>query len=184
MMISGNRHRLIDHCRIAVVSFILLLTSAYALEGQGNDEYDYFDPQSWLLGDFSYNDMLNEPHGYWFSREFSAYELDPLAFMELEKTMPGNIDIVIVLGTWCPDSRREVPRFMKIIETLGFDKEKIRFIGVDSYKEAPLDEYESFDIERVPTFIFYDNKIELGRIIEYPEASLEKDMLRILTENE
>jgi thiol-disulfide isomerase/thioredoxin len=128
--------------------------------------------------------MLNEPHGYWFGREFSAYELDPLAFMELEKTMPGNIDIVIVLGTWCPDSRREVPRFMKLIETLGFDKDRIRFIGVDSYKEAPLDEYESFDIERVPTFIFYDNKIELGRIIEYPEASLEKDMLRILTENE
>ena len=184
MMFSANRQRLIDHCRLVIVSFILLLGAAHTLEGQENDEYDYFDPQTWLLGDFSYNDMLNEPHGYWFGREFSAYEFDSAAFMELEKNMPGDIDIVIVLGTWCPDSRREVPRFMKIIETLNFDKERIRFIGVDSYKEAPLDEYESFDIERVPTFIFYDNKFELGRIIEYPEASLEKDMLRILTEKE
>lgn len=182
MMFLEKRYRLIEYCRILFVSFILLMGSSYMLEGQENEEYDYFDPQSWLLGDFSYKDLMNEPHGYWYGQEFSDYELDAAAFMELEKIMPVNIDIVVVLGTWCPDSRREVPRFMKIIETLNFEKERIRFIGVDSYKQAPLDEYESFDIERVPTFIFYDNKIELGRIIEYPEASLEKDMLKILTE--
>lgn len=181
-MVSVNRYRLIDHCRIVMLSFILLLSSAHDLTGQEDDEYDYFDPQTWLLGDFVFSDLLNEPHGSWFNREFNTYELDTVSFMELEKVMPGNIDIVIVLGTWCPDSRREVPRFMKIIGKLGFDKERIRFIGVDSYKEAPLDEYDSFDIERVPTFILYKNNFELGRIIEYPQASLEKDLLRILTE--
>jgi len=182
MMFSGNKYRLSDCCRIIAVCFILLSGSFPALVAQENDKYDYFNPESWLLGDFSYNDLLNEPHGYWFGREFKAYELDPAAFMELEKVMPADIDIVIVLGTWCSDSRREVPRFMKIIETLGFDKDRIRFIGVDSYKQAPLDDYDSFDIERVPTFIFYKNKIELGRIIEYPETSLEKDMLKIFKE--
>lgn len=182
MMFSGYRYRLIEHCRIVLVSFILLMGSSYVLEGQEKEEYDYFDPQSWLLGDFSYRDLLNEPHGDWYGQEFSDYELDAAAFMELEKLMPGNIDIVVVIGTWCPDSRREVPRFMKIIETLNFEKERIRFIGVDSYKQAPLDDYDSFDIDRVPTFIFFTDKVELGRIIEYPEASLEKDMLRILTE--
>ena len=87
----------------------------------------------------------------------------------------------MVLGTWCSDSRREVPRFMKIIESLDYKIDRIRFIGVNSYKEAPVHNFDSLNIERVPTFIFYNNKIELGRIIEYPESSLERDMLGILS---
>jgi hypothetical protein len=88
------------------------------------------------------------------------------------------------MGTWCSDSRREVPRFMKIIESLGYDKKRLRFIGVDSYKEAPVHNFDSLNIERVPTFIFYNDKIELGRIIEYPLTSLERDMLVILNKKE
>jgi len=60
----------------------------------------------------------------------------------------------------------------------------LTFIGVDDIKNSPVGEYVNLGIERVPTFIFYVNNIEAGRIIENPVTSLEKDMVNILTRNE
>ncbi len=166
--------------RALMLLCLLLLPATGMLLAQDGEETDYFDPETWLLGDLNYDFFLDEPHNNWFNKGFNAYSFDDSLFVELEKTAIDKAEMVVVLGTWCPDSRRELPRFMKIIESLGYDADRIRFIGVDSYKEAPLDDYDSFDIDRVPTFIFYHEKSELGRIIEYPETSLEKDMLGIL----
>lgn len=167
--------------RIIISICLLLLPLSGTLLAQDGGETDYYDPPTWLLGEIKYDFFLDEPHNKWFSKGFNEYSFNDSIFIELEKTEIDKADIVVVLGTWCPDSRRELPRFMKIIESLGYDADRIRFIGVDSYKEAPVDDYDSFDIDRVPTFIFYHQKSELGRIIEYPEASLEKDMLVILS---
>ena len=84
------------------------------------------------------------------------------------------------MGTWCPDSRREVPRFMRVMDAWHFPVEKLIFIGVDDAKQSPVGEYNSLDIQRVPTFILYKNNIEAGRIIENPKTSLEQDMVDIL----
>ena len=99
--------------------------------------------------------------------------------MELSETDMTDVEVLVVLGTWCPDSRREVPRFMKIMELSGFDQELISLMGTDSYKVAPVDNYDDLNIDRVPTFIFYYKKNEIGRIIEYPLTSLERDMVNI-----
>ncbi len=166
--------------RTLITLCLLVLPATGTTLAQERGEKDYSEPGTWLLGDLKYDYFLDEPHNSWFSKGFDEYSFDDSLFIELEKTGIDKVDIVVVLGTWCPDSRRELPRFMKIMESLGYDADRIRFIGVDSYKEAPVDDYESFDIDRVPTFIFYHEKAELGRIIEYPETSLEKDMLEIL----
>ncbi len=163
---------------------IMVVLAVSTVRAQERDRIDYSDPQTWLLGDFQYNALLNEPHDTWFDREFDNYNIDDEAFIRLQNIGLDSIDIIIVLGTWCSDSRREVPRFMKIIESIGYDNDRLRFIGVDSYKEAPVHNYDSLNIERVPTFIFYHDKIELGRIIEYPSTSLEWDMLSILNKKE
>ena len=83
-----------------------------------------------------------------------------------------NLKIKIVIGTWCPDSRREVPKFMMILDIWKFPVSKVTFIGVDNAKLSPVGEYESLNILRVPTFIIYKNNIEAGRIIENPVTSL------------
>jgi thiol-disulfide isomerase/thioredoxin len=88
------------------------------------------------------------------------------------------------MGTWCPDSRREVPRFMRVLDLWQFPVAKVTFIGVDDAKLSPVGEYVNLDIQRVPTFIIYKNNIEAGRIIENPTTSLEQDMVNILTRNE
>ncbi len=50
----------------------------------------------------------------------------------------------------------------------------------DSYKQSPQHEENGRNIIRVPTIIIEDNFKEVGRIVEYPVVSLEKDMLSIL----
>lgn len=142
--------------------------------------WDFRDATTWLLGDIKPEWMQQEPHNTWYSRGYEGYTPDPEVMAELMTVSKDSLKITIVLGTWCPDSRREVPRFMKIMDIWGYPIDDIRFIGVDIDKIAPLDDYTLLGIERVPTFIFFTNNIEKGRIIEVPVTSLERDMLKIL----
>ena len=87
------------------------------------------------------------------------------------------------MGTWCGDSRREVPRFYKIIDNLNFDENKITVINVNRKMEAKGIDVQSLEISRIPTFIFCINNKELGRIIETPKKSLEKDLMGIIPIN-
>jgi len=144
----------------------------------------YSDPTTWLLGYFNINRFNQQPHSDWFLKGKEEYNYDQETVNKLKNISNSGITIKIVLGTWCPDSRREVPRFMKILDAIDFPGDKLQFIGVDNMKISPIENYDALDIQRVPTFIFYRNNIESGRIIENPVTSLEQDMLDILTRNE
>jgi len=90
--------------------------------------------------------------------------------------------MLIYFGSWCSDSRREIPRFFKIIDYLNIDYDKIIITGLDRNKTAPNYQENKWNIQFVPTFIFLNkNKKEIGRIIETPIESLEQDFLDILT---
>lgn len=145
---------------------------------------NFSDQITWLLGYINPVQFSTPPHSEWFVKGHDAYMPDQEAIGKIMAVNKEDLSIQIVLGTWCPDSRREVPRFMKIIDLIGFPSAKITFIGVDNSKQAPLGDYDKLEIERVPTFIFLRNKVEAGRIIENPVTSLEQDMLNILTRNE
>ena len=142
--------------------------------------WDFRDATTWILGDFSPARFLDQPHSAWYLEGFAGYVPDQAIMEELKQTDIRDYSITIVLGTWCPDSRREVPRFMKIADLWGFPEDKIRFLGTDINKMAPLADFPALGIERVPTFIFYKNNSEVGRIIEVPLTSLEQDTRDIL----
>jgi hypothetical protein len=56
----------------------------------------------------------------------------------------------------------------------------IDIIAVDRKKQASDVDMTPYSIEKVPTFIFYKNGKEVGRIIETPHTTLENDMQLIL----
>jgi len=145
---------------------------------------NFSDQTTWILGYFTRGQMEREPHSEWFLKGYKGYLFNTDVVNQITGISKDNLTIKIVLGTWCPDSRREVPRFMRIMDVWGFPAEKITYIGVDNAKLSPVGEYEKLNIERVPTFIIYNNNIELGRIIETPVTSLEQDMVNILNRNE
>lgn len=88
------------------------------------------------------------------------------------------------MGTWCGDSRREVPRMYKLLDYLGVSPSQVQLINVNNndsaYKQSPGHEEKGLNIHRVPDLIIYDEKRELGRIVESPQISWEKDVLAIL----
>lgn len=115
----------------------------------------------------------------WFDEEYSNYKIRENELMKVPGKLE-NITITIVMGTWCGDSRREVPRFYKILDSLKFPDEKISLIFVDRRKKGLEDEVEGLDIKFVPTIIFYKDDEEIGRIIETPDETLEEDVKSIV----
>jgi thiol-disulfide isomerase/thioredoxin len=143
---------------------------------------NFSEQSTWILGYFTRAQMARPPHSEWFLKEYDDYQYDQDIVNKLTETGKDGITIKIVMGSWCPDSRREVPRFMKLLDLWQFPADKVTYIGVDNAKLSPVGEYESLAIERVPTFIIFRNNIETGRIIEVPVTSLEQDMVNILIE--
>ncbi|MDP3685076.1 MAG: thioredoxin, partial [Ignavibacteria bacterium] len=64
---------------------------------------------------------------------------------------------------------------------LNFPSAKVKLIMVDRKKDAAGIDISPFNIELVPTMIFYNDGLEVGRIIETPKETLEKDLSAILT---
>jgi thiol-disulfide isomerase/thioredoxin len=178
IMISGCRSSKTAKSAAAATTVTQAPATDYAAT-----EKKFSDQSTWLLGYFNGAQLKQEPYSEWFYRGYDSYQPKPDVVEKLRGIITGDITVKIVMGTWCPDSRREVPRFMRIMSVLNFPDGKITFIGVDNSKLSPVGEYSSLSIQRVPTFIFLRKNVEAGRIIENPVTSLEQDMLNILTKD-
>lgn len=148
-----------------------------------NTEIKNESGQTILAGHASVSSMQMPNYKSWFDDSYNKYTVDMIAAEQL-KPLLQNKRMEIFLGSWCGDSRREVPRMLKVLQNAGMDTAKIALIFVDNsknaYKQSPQHEEQNKNIHHVPSFIIYDEKKEVGRIIESPMASLEKDMLAIL----
>jgi thiol-disulfide isomerase/thioredoxin len=123
------------------------------------------------------NFVKDTSFSWWFKSEYDYYQPEDSVIKLINL---DSVKIVCVLGTWCSDSRREVPHFFKILDALKFDEKNLTLYCVDRKKQAEGYDIDQFVIERVPTFIFYKNDSEIGRIIETPQETLERDLLKIL----
>ena len=111
--------------------------------------------------------------------EYASYNPEKKNLNQMYNLLDG-ITMTIVMGTWCSDSREQVPRFMKIFDELEHSFATPLFICVDRNKKADDVSLEGMSIVKVPTFIVYYHNREIGRIVEKPETTLDEDFLRIL----
>ncbi len=132
-----------------------------------------------LLGYCTREAFQDTNYSWWFESVYDMFEIDSTTADSLRDKL-NNVNITIVMGTWCSDSRREVPKLFKILDYLKFPEDKVSILTVGRNMKALGDEAQSLRIEKVPTIIFYRGNSEIGRIVESPQVSLEKDMLKIL----
>ncbi len=118
-----------------------------------------------------------------FQEYYDAYQVDG-NFIQMIQALHQGVDVVVVLGTWCGDSKREVARFLKIADLASIPSSRIKFYGVDRTKTSDDGVTEQYDIRLVPTFIFLKHGIEVGRIVESPKTSMEEDLLVILADSQ
>jgi len=115
----------------------------------------------------------------WFPKYYNSYSpnIDEFDLSMLDKT-----EIKVFMGTWCHDSKREVPRLYKILDELNYDYSNFEIIGLKKDKTGYFKDYSRFEIQKTPTIIFYQEGRDIGRIVEEPKGSLESHINNILTD--
>ena len=115
-----------------------------------------------------------------FQENAASYKPEQTAVEKLRK-VSKKTEVLLFLGTWCSDSISEAPKTIKIFETVNSPNFYLQLYGVDRAKQDGLGLAGKFDVKRVPTVIFLQDGKELGRIVEYPNKTMEEDILAILT---
>ena len=152
--------------RGVAAALILLIVTPQSLEATA-DRYRY------PLGDISLAELL-ERHEV-FKRNYDTYEVT--AGID---GLPADLKVTILFGTWCHDSEREVPRMLKLLAASGVKEDNISLISLDIRKEEPEGRAKALDVRFTPTFIFFSDDVELGRIIERPVESLQADIAEMV----
>jgi thiol-disulfide isomerase/thioredoxin len=115
----------------------------------------------------------------WYNAEYNKYVPDQTALDKLKPYM-AEMNIMVVMGTWCSDSHELIPAFFKIAEAIGLPESNVELIAVDRKKHCPIPDITSLNIEYVPTFfVFYKGKL-MGKIVETTETTLEGDLLGLI----
>jgi thiol-disulfide isomerase/thioredoxin len=97
-------------------------------------------------------------------------------------SVPAGAEVEVFLGTWCGDSRRELPRLWKAIDAAGGTVPfQIHYVGVDHAKKEPAAEIAKEGVRYLPTFIVRRDGHEVGRIVETSPNGIESDLLALLT---
>lgn len=141
------------------------------------------DTQSMIVGKFTKEDLQKTPFNTWFESGYEEFEPSAEA-VEAIKANISDYEIVGFIGTWCPDSRREIPKFFKILDEAGYDLSKLTMVGVTRSKSTPENFEEGYDLQRVPTFIFLKDGKEVNRFVEYAGESIEADIAKIVSGEE
>jgi hypothetical protein len=158
--------------------FILIVLTSYSQDNNRKIIDERFEKEI-LIGQCDREGLNEGEFGEIFKDQYKAYKPDKKWVRKIKKLEKDYV-IVLVLGTWCHDSQVQVPRFYNILDNADIPVSLMNVICVDGYKKCPDLPIENYNIEFVPTFIFYRNGEEIGRITESPEKSLEEDFYNII----
>lgn len=162
------------------ILLVLVLAVSFSCTGQQKKATAVEDASGNLVGIANKESFLDDSFASWFTPNYDYYNPDAVILESLKSALK-NVAIKAFMGTWCGDSQEQTPVFYKILDMVDFNYNNLELITVNRSKVTPDNLQEGFNIERVPTFIFYKDGIEIGRIVEYPLESIEADMLKIVS---
>lgn len=154
----------------------LLALACLALPAHAAD-----DPPPMLLGPCTVADLEAEPYAGWYLDNRHGYTPNPDMVAQLREAGAGELEVDAYFGSWCGDSKRELPRFLAVAEAAGLHQVDLVAVGREDelYKRSPGGEADGLEIYRVPTFVVRRGGQEIARIVESPVLSLERDLLAI-----
>jgi peptidylprolyl isomerase/peptidyl-prolyl cis-trans isomerase B (cyclophilin B) len=131
-------------------------------------------PPPVLLGEVTWQQLVELPG---WRAERDRYQVDRAA-LELLRDADRGVTVLTVLGTWCSDSEREIPRLQRVLDELASDRMVHRMVGVDRTKRIDVGSFPAElvgPVERVPTVVVVDGQgQELGRIVETADRPIEQ----------
>jgi len=163
-----------------LLSMLIMLSSGLLAQEINKIITDKDSNEELLIGTCNREGLNAKPFGEFFNPGYADYIPDEAIIKRLSKLKKG-VSVAIVMGSWCGDSKEQVPRFMKILDEMKLKDSNLNIICVDLDKQGGDVDVAALDVQRVPTFILYKNDREIGRIVETPNSTLEKDLLLILS---
>lgn len=165
---------------LLIILFVVSAFSFLSAQDTNKTVQDEETGKLMLRGPCTREAFADTSFSVWFDSEYEAYNPDSITVKEIEYNL-DDVKTTIVMGTWCSDSREQVPRFFKVMDEAGYPEDSISIICVDRDKKDRTGIVDSLKIELVPTFIFYRDREEIGRITETPQQTVEEDIYAILT---
>ena len=105
------------------------------------------------FGEFSRDQLENSTHNSWFIENYNAHLLNKALVSQIDSLF-DDIEVRVYMGTWCKDSQREVPGFIKIIDALEANHQVHPIVGLNEDKVSHDGSSEKAGVTNVTTFIF------------------------------
>lgn len=113
-----------------------------------------------------------------FAQEYHHYDATVEQVAGLQ-AVNKDIELVVLFGTWCHDSVREVPRLLKLVNSANNPNLSVKLVAVSLDKQQP--QYiEPLSLKYTPTIVVVHEGNEIGRIVESPTTTLSDDLMRII----
>jgi len=116
-----------------------------------------------------------------FAKEYAAYKVSSKDVYQMQSLQ--GLSLIVLFGSWCHDSEREVPRLLKLLDQSAVQLNTLQLEAVDQNKIHPQNLHQTYNLQYTSTIIVLDNGEEIGRIVERPTASLADDLAQIVLSN-
>jgi len=130
-----------------------------------------------LKGKIEMKTLMNDSEFAWFYTGVNSYQPND-NMLNYIKDNRGKFNVVAVVGTWDEQSRKLLPALYKIMILGGSPDEQVTTYGVDEKLDGAMP--QDYKAKKLPTFIFFRDGKEIGRISGDVGESLESDIAKIL----
>jgi thiol-disulfide isomerase/thioredoxin len=132
-----------------------------------------------LIGPINEKILANDSAFMWFFTGVNRYHPDT-AWTKYISFYRDSFDVVAFIGTWCPDSKRLLPEFYRVMMASSYPLNRIRLYGLDHQLHGLGDAATEYDIDKTPTFVFVHDGQVIGKIQDKIYRSMEADIVSIL----
>jgi len=132
-----------------------------------------------VVGKFTRSLLESDSSFSWYRSNYDAFSPDSASIAYLSTAMQ-NVHFIVVGGTWCGDTKLELPKFFKTVSLSHIPESHIEMYGVDRTKKSKDGLTEKYGITNVPTFILFSDGKEIGRIVESTKNGMEFDLVGLL----
>lgn len=132
-----------------------------------------------LVGQINEKVLADDSAFMWFFTGVNRYRPDP-TWTKYISFYRDSFDVVAFAGTWCPDSKRMLPEFYRVMMASSYPLNRIKLYGLDRQLNGEGGAEKTYQVTKVPTFVLLHDGKEIGRITDRVQRSMEADMVSIL----
>ncbi|MCJ8273984.1 MAG: thioredoxin family protein [Psychrosphaera sp.] len=163
---------------IPAVCLSLLMTACTTTENtaqNGHGAAGDHQMSAYHLGPITPQDLLTRFHIFAKNKKADQTQISDLEVLDFANQL-NNKKLVVVFGTWCHDSQREIPRLLNLLDKVNAQhsdiKYDIEFIAAAPYEKRDPALVKKYDLSAVPTIMLFDQDQEVGRVVENTPLSL------------